>query len=159
MAKINELRTSQGLRSLRAHDGLTAVGRAWSVKMQVAGDISHNPSLATQVTANWKRLGENVGVGPDVEALHEAFVRSPAHLRNLVDPDFEYVGIGVVEDGGIIWVTEQFMTEQRATVTPAPPPTKLPAVLALAAPPPPKAVKHARSAKSKSKKSLTSTRH
>ncbi|MGH2703523.1 MAG: CAP domain-containing protein [Actinomycetota bacterium] len=42
---------------------------------------------------NWQALGENVGVGGDVEALHRAFMDSPGHRTNFLG-DYERVGIG-----------------------------------------------------------------
>ena len=54
--------------------------------MVANGGISHNPNLANDVSANWTKLGENVGVGNDVDSLMNAFINSPAHYHNLVDP-------------------------------------------------------------------------
>ena len=56
-----------------------------------AGQISHNPNLGSQVSGNWTKLGENVGVGYDVDGLMQAFINSPAHYRNLVDPEWNYI--------------------------------------------------------------------
>src|SRR5438128_8986693 len=61
---INELRASLGAGPLTMDGNLNDIALAWSQKMADAGDISHNPSLRDLVTANWNKLGENVGVGP-----------------------------------------------------------------------------------------------
>ena len=106
---INELRSSVGAPPLTVSVELVQVARPWTLKMKAAGEISHNPDLAKQVKANWRKLGENVGVGPTVEMLQEAFVKSPGHYRNLVDPAFDSVGITIEYDGDIFYVTEQFM--------------------------------------------------
>jgi uncharacterized protein YkwD len=110
VARINELRASQGIGPLEVHSRLTQMGRDWSLNMALADGISHNPALAAWAPSDWTRLGENVGVGGSVASLHDAFVTSPAHYRNLVDPQFRYVGIGIVYDDGRIYVTQQFMT-------------------------------------------------
>ena len=110
--KLNELRASRGLRQLAVKGELVNVARAWSSRMAGAGGISHNPSVAAQAPANWVRLGENVGMGPDVQLLHDAFVASPAHYRNMVSPEFDSVGVGVVRSAeGLIFVTVNFMTQ------------------------------------------------
>jgi Cysteine-rich secretory protein family len=106
---INELRASKGAGPLTVHEELVRVARPWTVKMKAAGEISHNPDLAKQVNANWRKLGENVGVGPTVPMLHDAFVKSPAHLKNLLDPAFDSIGITIEYDGDVFYVTEQFM--------------------------------------------------
>jgi uncharacterized protein YkwD len=39
-----------------------------------------------------------------------AFVNSPAHLRNIVDPSFNYIGVGVSYDAeGRMYTTHDFM--------------------------------------------------
>lgn len=109
VARVNSERAARGLPLLSVDSQLRDVARGWAQQMADAGGISHNPNLAAQAPARWTRLGENVGRGSEVESLHQAFVASPAHLANIVDPQWETVGIGVIEQGGYIWVVEQFM--------------------------------------------------
>jgi uncharacterized protein YkwD len=82
----------------------------------------HNPSFPNQVTAKWTRLGENVGTGGAVGVIQTAFINSPHHYENLVQPDYNYVGIGVVDGpNGAIYVTVDFMTLPGGSVSaPAP---------------------------------------
>ncbi len=116
-AKLNELRVSKGLRPLEYRGALFDMARAWSGQMLAAGTISHNPSLAAQAPGNWAKLGENVGMGYDVQALHDAFVASPHHYANMIDPAYDALGVGVVHAAdGQIFVTVAFMT----TKAPAP---------------------------------------
>lgn len=111
VAKLNELRASRGLAPLATKGVLFDVARSWASRMQRVSGISHNPSLASQGPAGWRRLGENVGMGYDVQGLHEAFIASPLHFRNMVDPAFDSVGVGVVHaDDGQIFVAVNFMT-------------------------------------------------
>jgi hypothetical protein len=84
--------------------------------MGAAGRIWHS-TLSDGITADWQKLGENVGMGGTVDALHSAFVASPHHYENLVDPDFTYVGVGVVVVNGTIYVSETFMKLQSASAT------------------------------------------
>ena len=84
------------------------------------GGISHRTNLTTAAPADWVRIGENVGVGGSIAALHDAFVKSRLHYENLVEPDFDSIGVGVVVRGGRIWVTENFLRAAPAGTTPAP---------------------------------------
>lgn len=109
----NELRAERGLPAL-AEDrtDLTVMAREWAAVMADAGGISHRPDLEAAGPADWVRLGENVGVGHDARQLHDAFVASPLHLQNLVDPAFESMSVGAVVRDGRVWVTQQFLTAE-----------------------------------------------
>ena len=139
VAKINNLRASKGLGSLSVHGELTSIGRNWAAQMASAGEISHNANFPNQVSADWLKLGENVGRGYDVHSLFDAFVASPAHYKNLVDGAFTHVGVGVVISNGTIFTSHQFMHLNGATAArpsaSAPAPTSAPRAQA----PPPRA--------------------
>ncbi len=121
VAKLNDMRVAQGLRPLETRGALFDMARSWSGHMLAAGGISHNPNMAAQAPGNWAKLGENVGMGMDVQGLHDAFVASPSHYRNMVDGQFDAVGVGVVHRGdGMIFVTVNFMTTKAAPAVAAP---------------------------------------
>ncbi|MGH9179255.1 MAG: CAP domain-containing protein, partial [Acidimicrobiales bacterium] len=141
LAKLNDLRGSRGARALETDSALALVARTWSAAMASKGAISHNPALGSLAPDNWSRLGENVGMGMDVQGLHDAFVNSAAHFKNMVDGGFDAVGIGVVHgNGGMIFVTVNFMTTKvvtAAATAPAPaPPAPAPAPAPVATPAP-----------------------
>ena len=123
VASINQLRTSKGLNALTVDSQLVASSRIWADQMKASGSISHAPDLSIGVTQGWQKLGENVGVGPTVSALMDAFIASPGHYANLVDPVYTRVGIGVVWDGNVMYTTHRFMSVAAA---PAPPPASIP---------------------------------
>lgn len=106
--RTNALRASLGLGSLRLNSELLAKARGWSETQAQSGTIFHS-TLSNGVTQNWRRLGENVGMGPQVSLIHDALVASPRHYENLIDPGFTEVGIGVVLQGDVLYVTEVFM--------------------------------------------------
>lgn len=155
VARLNGVRAGVGVAPLAVDAELTAVARAWSDHMAAVGAISHNPNVGAQVTAPWRTVGENVGVGPEVGAVMQAFVASASHYQNIVDPSFDRVGVGVSWGAdGRLYTTHVFMdlgatvptpaaspaapTAAPSTVTPAPDPSSLAAVPAAApiAPPP-----------------------
>jgi hypothetical protein len=131
---INQLRASKGLRQLQVSGELTGVARGWTDRMVANGQISHNPNLGSSVSGGWTKLGENVGVGYDVRGLMDAFIKSPDHYRNLVDPDWTHVGVGVSYGGGRMYTTHNFMARPAAAPPPPPPP---PPTQTTSAPPPP----------------------
>lgn len=110
VAALNEVRSEAGLHPLATDGELVDVARRWSDVMAGEGRIWHNPNLADDVTAPWVLIGENVGVGYDVPTLVQAFVDSPAHYRNIVDPRFDWIGVGVTwGPDGRLFTTHVFM--------------------------------------------------
>ena len=107
MSRINAERSSRGLNTLAAKSDLAAVARDWAEQMAAAGSISHDPDLAQKVSG-WTVLGDNVGKGPSVSTIHEAFMNSDTHRHIILDPDFNQVGVGVAKAGSTIYVTEIF---------------------------------------------------
>ncbi|MGE0879725.1 MAG: CAP domain-containing protein [Acidimicrobiia bacterium] len=108
---INQERAKQGLDALQRDPGLDAVARNWSGSMQLAGKISHRPDLAAQIASvepQWRRGGENVGVGGTVPSLHTAFMNSPGHRDNVLG-NWNRIGVGAVVQNGVIWVTMNFL--------------------------------------------------
>jgi hypothetical protein len=88
--------------------------------MAAARRIWHS-RISAGVTDSWRKLGENVGMGSSEPGLHAAFVASGSHLENLVDPAFDYVGVGVVAADGAMFVSQVFMQLSSPTANrPAP---------------------------------------
>jgi uncharacterized protein YkwD len=118
VSRINAARSAAGLAPLSVAPDLVAVARAHSSDMAAKNTLFHNPNLATDVT-NWVAIGENVGVGGTVAAIHDAFMASPAHRANILKSTYTQVGVGVVAAGGNLWVTEVFRTPATASAAPA----------------------------------------
>jgi uncharacterized protein YkwD len=114
VADINAVRASRGLPALRVRADLTRRARLWATTMAAAQRIRHS-RLSAGVTANWHKLGENVGMGPSERLLHAAFIASGSHFANLVDPAFKYVGVGVVAADDLLFVSELFMQPRSIT--------------------------------------------
>jgi uncharacterized protein YkwD len=110
LSLINRDRAANGLSQLEWTPQLVDVARVQSARQAQAGTIFHNANLASEVTGNWVVLGENVGMGGSVGALHDAFMNSPHHRDNVLG-DYDRVGIGIVmggADNATIFVTEVF---------------------------------------------------
>lgn len=109
LGKVNGLRSSLGLVPLQldAEESALAQRRA---EINAQNDVlAHEPDLTAGVTENWVKLGENVGTGPSVDPIWDAFVHSPKHYANLADPAFTHIGIGVAYNGAKQYVTHRFL--------------------------------------------------
>lgn len=116
-AAINADRAAAGLPPLQVDVALTRIARDWSGQVAAAGELAHNPVVTDLLPDGWSRWGENVGyVGgatadPDAAVLrmHGLFMGSPGHRANILG-DYTALGIGVVVDaGGTMWATENFV--------------------------------------------------
>jgi hypothetical protein len=131
---VNASRATTGAGPLTESPQLDVMARAQAARMAARGDIYHNPNLASDISASglaWLRVGENVGVGPDIPVIHAAFLASPHHRENLMNPAYTLMGMGVAPGTGnmtgMMFVAHVFAQVQgatvaRATAAPAPRP-------------------------------------
>jgi hypothetical protein len=119
---INEARRQVAYGRIGVDAALASVARTWAGVMAANGAISHNPNLTTQVGVVWFRITENVGMGPSVDTVHQAFMQSPGHRANILDREINAVGVGVAYAGGRIFVVEVFAQLLIAPPLPSSPP-------------------------------------
>ena len=123
----NATRSSHGLSLLPVSGQISSEARNHSQAMASQSSLYHSQPL-TQYSGNWVGLGENVGSGPTCDAIQQAFLNSPHHYENIVDPSWTTFGVGVVVAGdGTIWVTVAFETIPGAAPKPAVAPAPAPA--------------------------------
>lgn len=104
----NALRASLGLAPLGGDSRLVASANGQVDVMIGSGTLAHQ-DLQDELAQGWMIVGENVGYGPNVDAIHQALVASPGHYANLVNDRFSRVGIVVKADaGGRLWVAQVF---------------------------------------------------
>ncbi|MEX1037686.1 MAG: CAP domain-containing protein [Acidimicrobiia bacterium] len=116
LSAINSSRASAGLGPLAMSGSLQSYARTHSVAMADANKIYHSTGaqLAAAAGSGYTKLGENVGRGPSVSALHTAFMGSSGHKANILG-DYNYVGIGTTTKDGYIYVTAVFMNNGATT--------------------------------------------
>lgn len=131
VALLNQTRAKGGLAPLTVDPELTALARQWAQHQADDGHISHANPISAGVTADWLKLGENVGTGGNVTAVMNAFIASPGHYANIMDPEFTKVGVGVVWVGNALYTTHRFM---KLAPVATPDPTPAPAEDAAPAP-------------------------
>ena len=106
--KTNSARAANGKAPVEVYWDLTDDARAHSKRMMEEDNLYHNPNLGS-VTTGWEALGENVGVGPSVDSLFDAFMDSSGH-RAIILGNYNYIGVGVsAETESKLWVTMIFM--------------------------------------------------
>jgi len=110
---INQDRTATGLEPLEYSPILSVIAYRHSAEMGSSQVLSHNGftervSLAQKL--GYTVTGENCGVWArmwfGVKQIHQAFMSSPGHRANLMNPGARKIGIGVWMDKQEIWVTE-----------------------------------------------------
>lgn len=112
---INQARTERGLQPLTADPRLTQAARKHTELMVQHGALSHQfpgePGLQQRFANEGlpsDREGENVDLDQDPDSAHEELMHSPPHRRNILDPDYNVVGVGVIRKGENIYTTEDF---------------------------------------------------
>ena len=105
---LNAERAAVGRPKLVVKGDLVTNARNHSADMAADGTIYHNSKLGDQISGNWWALGENVGMGPSCSSIHNAFMDSPGHKANVLDKDYNQIGVGAVMDAGTIYVTMVF---------------------------------------------------
>lgn len=110
--RINQERTSRGLRPLIGDLQIRNVARDWSDYMASSGDFRHNPNYVGGYPAGWTRAGENIawgsGTNATVDVLHNALMNSQGHRNNILG-DFTRIGVGVtIDPSGKMYVTQNF---------------------------------------------------
>ncbi len=110
---VNNARNQAGLPSLEQDEGLyeAAAIRARELS-EVYGHTRPNgadpSSLLKALGVSIRRAGENIarGDGLDADEAFANWMRSPGHRRNIMSPEFEYIGIGRYQDasGKVYWV-------------------------------------------------------
>ena len=126
---VNASRALTGAAPLAESPELDVMARAQAARMAARGEIYHNPNLGSDATAlglSWVRVGENVGVGPDIPTIHAAFLASPHHRDNLLFPQYSLMGMGVApgtgDKTGMLFVAHVFAQVASAPKAPAPAP-------------------------------------
>jgi uncharacterized protein YkwD len=112
---VNSERQSRGLAPLSADQRLQQAARQHSQRMAAANQLGHQlagePQLDLRLGARKLRFdasGENVAVAADAGRAHAALMHSPHHRDNILDRDYNSIGIGVVRTEQGIFVTQDF---------------------------------------------------
>lgn len=105
---INNTRAARGLSVLTPSPHAMDKAQAWAEHLAAEHNLKHS-NVTDGMPDGWRRLGENVGSGPDVGAIFAALLLSPSHRANLVDPRWNWAGTGVASaSDGTVYVVQVF---------------------------------------------------
>ena len=116
---INQQRVAVGLAPLMPHATIQNVARAHGREMFARGYLTHlsrdgrTPrDRVLGVGVRVRLIGENLAFAADARVAHDALMASEAHRRNILFPQYQLVGVAVVDGGaeGVI-VVEDFSDE------------------------------------------------
>lgn len=103
---VNDERAKHGAGPLSVNASLVAVARSHSMDMFVRHYFSHvtpdGQDLAARLAAggvSYTYAGENIAYAPDVDSANQGLIASPEHEKNITDPAFHRIGIGIVNGG------------------------------------------------------------
>lgn len=116
--KANEERAQRGIAPLELAGDASRLARRYSAAMAQKGKIAHRDSqgrgpghrlVAGNVLVT--SYSENVAFHQSAPEAHNAFMNSPGHKVNLLNPEQTEMGVGIVADAqGNIYVTELFFS-------------------------------------------------
>ena len=114
LALVNSTRASNGLHPLSENAALDRIAAQHAAEMVAKNEIFHYYDIGNRADAagvNWTYIGENVGVGPDVTTVHNAFMQSPGHRENILFAAYNQIGVAVaVAKDGSVFVAHEFAT-------------------------------------------------
>jgi uncharacterized protein YkwD len=116
---VNNERAAGRLPALRLSSALVGLARRHSAEMARRNVLSHESATGKSFTDRlvaaavpFAANGENVARSGTflAEVIHRSFMESPGHRQNVLSPEFDEVGIGIVRGaGGLYYVTEDFI--------------------------------------------------
>jgi uncharacterized protein YkwD len=110
---VNVERQSRGLATLIFDERLQQAARQHSSLMAATGEVEHQIGAELTLTTRLHGLrfdacGENIALNIDAERAHRALMNSPGHRANILDAQYNAIGIGVIRTTKGIYVTEDF---------------------------------------------------
>src|ERR1700685_1543682 len=112
----NRARKQAGKPMLVLDTGLCVAARAHAREMVAAHQLSHQfdgePSLPQRLAAatrtQLEQEGENVALDFKAEDGHQHLMESPPHRANLLDPEYNVIGLGVIRSGDSLYIVQDF---------------------------------------------------
>ncbi len=107
---INQERLAHGLPALKVSSKLDHSAQNWNQAMVASGNFTHGANFAGRISAvgyNWQTAGENIATGfTTPRDVVKAWMASPDHCRNILDPSFRDVGTGESPAAVGSWATQ-----------------------------------------------------
>jgi uncharacterized protein YkwD len=101
---------------LQLSPSLSEVSRLHSQEMARSGFFAHRSPTTGEpqdrldrAGIGWSSCAENIALHVSVEEAQASLMQSPGHRTNLLSSKYTQIGIGVVEVGGQVYVTQNFL--------------------------------------------------
>ncbi|MEZ5381456.1 MAG: CAP domain-containing protein [Microthrixaceae bacterium] len=111
---VNTSRKQYGKKSLKVDEQLNVKADAWAQHLRDKCSLSHS-NLSDGAPSDWRRLGENVGYAGSISQVHAAYMKSSGHRANILDGDFDRIGVGAVNGrcGGynVVFTVQVFLDQ------------------------------------------------
>jgi uncharacterized protein YkwD len=111
----NHERSVAGLQPLKWDDALAAAARQHAQVMASQNLLLHQcldePPLdqrAAKAGAKFSIIAENIAVGPNPETIHNGWMRSLGHRKNILNADVSSVGIATMRGSGGLFAVQDF---------------------------------------------------
>jgi hypothetical protein len=112
---INRERTAQGLSPLQWDNNLFKAARKHALLMLNLNMLEHQlpnePKLEdrfAEAGARFAAIAENIAIGPNPETIHNGWMHSPGHRKNMLDPRLTSIGIAAVRGPGGLYAVQDF---------------------------------------------------
>lgn len=112
---INTIRSTYGVGDLYLDNNLNALAQNYSAVMIQNNFISHidlqghTPSQRAAAAGIFEGVGENLAMNNNLTQAQLMLQRSPAHLQNMVNPDWTRVGLGIGQNANsFYYLVEEF---------------------------------------------------
>lgn len=80
------------------------IAQGWAEEMARTGDFHHNPGLAADLADPWYSVAENIawttGTSSTEDVVHQLWLDSPPHRRNIEGSTFTHLGVGRAAGAG-----------------------------------------------------------
>jgi len=101
-------RHAHNLQQLPVQRDAQAKAQAWAERLASDGYLHHS-NLTDGIHVRWCSLGENVGMGPTVTAVEQAYMASSGHRANILATRWNGVGVGYAKRGNTVYTVQVFI--------------------------------------------------
>ncbi len=115
----NTDRTANGQPALADYSAADAKAQAWAEHLAATNPptLSHDTWGTGYPAGTWYKVGENVGMAGTLDvskalpSIEQAFMASPGHRANILDPAYDHLGTGVATNPttGYTFVVQEFV--------------------------------------------------
>ena len=114
---VNVERTNRGLQPLKFNAELSKVATLKSQDMIDKNYFDHTSptygspfDMMKQFGITYRAAGENIAMGQETpQEVMNSWMNSPGHRKNILNPDFTELGVGIASNGSSLYWTQMFI--------------------------------------------------